>query len=312
VDRRRFLLTFLAATLATPAAEAQQADKMYRVALINTTTPVSEMVGPEPQHPFTRRFIHALRALGWIEGHNFTLERRSAEGRFERFGDIVRELVGLPCDAIVTTGSAMTAEALRVTRTVPIVFTAVDAITSGLASTLAQPDRNITGVMFPGPHLDAKRLEILREAAPKIRRVAVLAQASSWAGVYGQALRDAAVTLGLTLRYVESGPNDFSRAFATIKQERLDALYLGGGPYLYASRHLIIEFATQNRLPLMGAGRDFVEAGALLNYGASVTEFWQRTATYVDRILRGAKVADLPIEQPSKFDLLINLKSPTT
>jgi putative ABC transport system substrate-binding protein len=310
MDRRRFLLTSVAGALAAPlAAGAQQAGKMARVALVNTTSRISEMSGPEPSNPPTRNLLKALSAAGWVEGRNLIFERRSAEGRFERLGDILRELVGVPCDVIVTTGPAMTEEALRVTRTVPLVFTGVDPITSGFVTSLARPDRNITGMTGPGPQFEGKRLEVLREALPKIRRVAVLEQASSWGGAYGQGLRDGAAALGITLLYTESGPGDYSRAFDAIKRERPDALYIGPGPYLLADRHRIIAFAIQNRLPLFGQGSDFTDAGALLTYGVSVEEFWNRTASYVDRILRGAKVSDLPIERATKFVLRINLKT---
>jgi putative ABC transport system substrate-binding protein len=310
MDRRRFLLASVGAVLAAPiSAKAQQAGKMARVALVNTTSLVSEMSGPEPSNPPTRYLLKALGAAGWVEGRNLIFERRSAEGRFERFGDILRELIGLPCDVIVTTGSAMTAEALRVTSTVPIVFTGVDPITSGFVTALARPDRNITGTTGVGPQFEGKRLEVLREALPKTRRVAVLEQASSWGGAYGQGLRDGAAALGITLLYMESGPGDYSRAFDAITRERPDALYVGPGPYLLADRHRIVEFAVQNRLPLFGQGRDFTEAGALLTYSGNVSEFWRRTAGYVDRILRGAKAADLPIEQWTKFELVINLKT---
>jgi putative ABC transport system substrate-binding protein len=310
VNRRRFLLTSLGGALALPRlAEAQKAGKVGRVAYVVTTTPVAQMAGAKPSHPPTRYLLEELGALGWIEGQNLIVERRSAEGRFERFGAILRELVDLPCDVIVTTGQTMTEEALRVTKSVPIVITAVDPIAAKLATTIARPDRNVTGMMGPGPDFEGKKLEWLREALPQARRVAVLTAAGNWTGSYGQAMRDAAVKLRITLLYTESGPKDYARAFAAIKQERPDALFVAAGGYLFADRYSIIQFASQNRLPLFGQNRDFVQDGALLTYQGSTTAFWQRTASYVDRLLRGARTADLPIEEIDRFELVINLKT---
>jgi len=313
INRRRFLLTSLAGALAAPVgAETQQTAKVARVAYVVTTSPVSEMTGPDPRHPLTRDLLKALGALGWIEGRNLILERRSAEGRFERFGDILRELVGLPCDVIVTTGATMTEEALRITQTIPIVFTALDPIVLGFVTSLARPNRNITGVMGAGPEFEGKRLELLRQALPKARRVAVLTSANNWNSAYGEALRDAANRLGMNLLYTESGPSDYSRAFASITRQRAEAIYVAAGPYLFADRHHLIEFAATNRLPLMGQSRPFTEAGALMSYTGNQSHVWGRIASYVDRILRGAKPADLPIEQVSLFELVINLKTAKT
>jgi putative ABC transport system substrate-binding protein len=179
----------------------------------------------------------------------------------------------------------------------------------GFVTSLARPNRNITGVMGPGPEFEAKRLELLRQALPKARRVAVLTSANNWNSAYGEAMRAAANRLGMSLLYTESGPSDYSRAFASITRQRAEAIYVAAGPYLFADRHRLIEFAAKNRLPLMGQSGPFTEAGALMSYSGDQTHFWGRTANYVDRILRGAKPADLPIEQVARFERVINLKA---
>jgi ABC-type uncharacterized transport system substrate-binding protein len=310
MDRRRFLLTSLVGAITTPlVAEAQQATKVARVAYVLTTTPVSEMSGPDPASPPARELLKALRALGWIEGRNLILERRSAEGRFERFGDVLRELVALPCDVILTTGLRMTEEALRITSTIPIIFTNLDPVGLGVVTSLAHSGRNITGITWPGPEFVGKQLELLREAVPKARRVVVLNSSYSWTGPNGDALRAAASRLAITLFYAESGPGDYASAFAAITQQPPNAIYLGGAPWLFADRHRLIEFAIKNRLPLMGPSRFFTEAGALLSYTGKETETWARVANYVDRILRGTKVADLPIERSTQFELVVNMKT---
>ena len=310
MQRRAFISTLTGGLLAAPlGAEAQQAGKVARISYVATTTPVSEMTGPDPRHPPIRQFLSALGTLGWIEGRNLIFERRSAEGRFERYDDILRELVALPCDVIVTAGSRMTEAALRITSTIPIIFTALDPITYGVVTGLAHQGRNTTGVTGTGPEFAGKQLELFREAVPKARRVAVLAWCGSWTGSWGDAVRAAASRLAITVFYADPGPGDYARAFAAITQERADGIYLGGSPWFYADRHRLIEWAIKNRLPLRGTTRSFVEAGALIAYSGSEAEVWGRTANYVDRILRGTKVADLPIEQITKFELVINLKT---
>jgi putative ABC transport system substrate-binding protein len=309
MNRRTFIAGSVAVAAVPRTAQAQQAAAVRRVAYVLTTSPLSEMAGAEPAHPPTRELLSALRALGWVEGQNLIFERRSAEGRFERFGDIVRELVALRCDVIVTIGARMTQEALRVTSTVPIVMNDIDALASGIVENLARPGRNITGTTGPGPQFHGKKLELLKEALPTIRRVAVLESTERWESVVGQSQRAAALALGLTLLFAEARPNDYSRAFAVITRQRPDAVVVGPDPFLYANRHRVIDFATQNRLPLMGQSRAFTEAGALMTYAVNGQEYWRTVAGYVDRILKGAKPADLPIQQPKHFELVINLKT---
>ena len=203
----------------------------------------------------------------------------------------------------------MTKEALHITSTIPIVFTGLDPIAFGIVTSLVGHGRNVTGVAGPGQELEGKKLGVFREAVPKARRVAVLTASIVWNGPGGEALQSAASRLAMTLLYAESGPGYYARAFAAITEQRADAIFVGSGSYLVADRHQIIDFAIKKRLPLMGYTRPFTEAGALLSYGGNITEYRARTAYLVDRLLRGVKIADLPIEQISKFELVINLKT---
>jgi len=303
-------LGLLAAALEAPA---QQARKVYRVGIIFTTSPVSEMAGPEPVHPLARAFVHGLRGLGYVEGQNLILERRSAEGRFERFGDNVAELVRLKADVIVTVGDAMARAAKAVTTTVPIVMAAsVDPVGEGIVQSLARPGGNITGLTtLVGPEIEAKRLQLLREMLPGVSRVAYLAnkEDKEWESPWGKSVRTAAQTLGVTLVLAEFTPHRYTDAFALISRARAEALFVSVSAAAYADRGLIVDFATRTRLPSTFRFREPVELGSLMSYGNNAAEAFRRAAGYVDKILKGAKPADLPIEQPTKFELVINLKT---
>ena len=296
--------------LAAPlAAEAQPSGKaVYRVGLIFTTSPVSEMAGSQPVHPFARAFVHGLRDLGYVEGQNLILERRSAEGRFERFGDIVAELVRLRADVIVTVSDQMARAAKVVTTTIPIVMAVtIDPVGNGIVQSLARPGGNITGLTYvTGPEIEAKRLEILKDALPRAVRVAYLAD---WDGPSGKSFRAAAQVLGMAAVRAEPTSNEYTDAFATISRARPDALFVPGTGPNFAHRQLIVDFATRSRLPSTYAAREFVEAGGLMSYGVNISDLYRRAAVYVDKLLKGAKPADLPVEQPTKFELVINLKT---
>jgi putative tryptophan/tyrosine transport system substrate-binding protein len=311
MDRRIFLTT-VASLLAAPlAADAQQAGKVHRVGVILTTSPVAEMSGPEPVHPLIRAFVHALRALGHVEGQNLILERRSAEGRFERFADIVAELVRLKADVIVTVGTPMTQRAKEVTTTVPIVMLGgFDPVRFGIVQSLARPGGNVTGfAFFIDPELHAKRLQLLKEALPQISRVAFLGLKSEWEGPVGQRLQAAAQALRLTLFLAEHTPTQYADAFSIVTRERPDALFVSSEASNYANRHLVVDFANRHRLPSMHGFRDSVELGGLMAYGADNADLYRRAAGYVDKILKGANPAHLPVEQPTKFELVINMKT---
>jgi putative ABC transport system substrate-binding protein len=311
---RRAFVTGLGAVLAAPrAAEAQQVGKVYRVGLIVSTSPVSEMAGSEPIHPSIRAFVQGLRALGYVEGQNLILERRSAEGRFERFGDIVTELVRLKTDVIVAPGDLIPRAAMAVTRTVPIVMaTAEDPVGAGLVQSLARPGGNLTGLMLVvGPEIEGKRLEIFREALPGVSRVAYLGsrEEKDWEGPWGQSARTAAQALGVTLVLAEFPARQYADAFAQVTRAGAEALFVSPSLLAFADRALVVELATRARVPTMFAYRQQVDLGGLMSYGVNVVDNFRRAASFVDRILKGAKPADLPVERPTKFELVINLKT---
>ncbi len=301
----------MAIAAAPLAAEAQQAGKVYRVGLIFASSPVSEMAGPQPVNPLVRAFAHGLRDLGYVEGQNLILERQSAAGRFERFGDLVAGLVRLKADVIVTVTDQMARAAKAVTKTVPIVMgTSVDPVYHGLVQSLARPGGNVTGLTISvSPEIEAKRLELLRDALPRTIRVAYLGTREDWEAPYGRSVQAAARILGVTLVLAEHTPNEYTNAFAKISRARPDALFVSWNPPAFVHRRLIVDFATQTRLPSTHYFRESVEAGGLMSYGPDLADLFRRAAGYVDKILKGAKPADLPIEQPTKFELVINLKT---
>ena len=314
MDRRRFIGTIAGGLLAVPlAAEAQEAGKVYRVGFILTTASISEMAGPEPVNPPTRAFLQGLRALGYVEGQNLILERRSAQGRFERFGDIAAELVRLKADVIVTVSDPMARAAKAVTTTVPIVMaTSGDPVGEGLVQSLARPGGNITGLTAAvGPEIEAKRLELLRAMLPGLSRVAYLAgkEYKEWESAYGKSVQRAAQVLGVTLVRAEFSPHQYTDAFTTISRARAEALFVSRTPPAFADLALIVDFATRTLLPSIFVWREAVELGGLMSYGDNADDRFRRAAGYVDKILKGAKSADLPIEQPTKFELVINLKT---
>jgi ABC-type uncharacterized transport system substrate-binding protein len=311
MQRREFITLLGGAAAAWPiAARAQQTGRVYRVGLVFTTSPVSEMAGPDPIHPLARSFVQALAARGYLQGQNLLLEHRSAEGKFERFREIMQELVSINVDVIVTVANPMTQAAKEVTGTVPIVMAySVSPVEHGMVQSLSRPGGNVTGLaMNVGSEIPGKQLQVLKELLPRISRVAFLHSKEQEAeGV--QSGEAAARTLGITLLPAEHTPTDYTDAFAFITREHPDALVVGASAVNVANRHLIVEFATQRRLPAMYATREFVSIGGLISYGVDFHDLFRRAAGYVDKILRGARPADLPVEQPSKFALVINLKT---
>jgi putative ABC transport system substrate-binding protein len=297
--------------IAPPEGEAQPAGKVYRVGLVFDTSPVSEMAGSDPIHPGAKAFVHGLRALGYVEGQNLVLERRSAEGKFERAADIISELIRLKMDVIVTATNRMTQQAKAATTTIPIVMViSTDPVGAGLVNSLAQPGGNITGLtMYVDPEIEAKRLELLKEILPRVSRVAYLGIKEDWNAPWGKRVRAAAEALGLTLVLAEHTPNDYTDAFSLLTRVRPDALFVSPYPPAFTHRRLIVDFATRSRLPSTHAYREAVEVGGLMSYGVHATDLPRRAAGYVDKILKGAKPSELPIEQPTKFELVINRKT---
>ena len=312
MHRREFITLLGGAITAWPqAAPAQQAHKVYRVGLVFTTAPLSEMVGPDPIIPGARAVVHGLRDLGYIEGQNLVLERRSAEGRFERIPAIAAELVALKLDVIILGGTNhLVLEFKRATSTVPIVMTtSVDPVESGIVASLARPGGNITGLARSGPEFAAKRLQLLKEVLPAATRVAFLGLKSDWESPEGTSVRDAAKALGVTLVHAEHTSRDFAAAFALIERERPHALFDGQGQTAYANRQVVADFAVKSRIPGIFLFREQVEAGALMCYGDNFAGRYRQATGYVDQILKGEKPADLPIRRPTKFELVINLKT---
>jgi putative ABC transport system substrate-binding protein len=309
VKRREFFALLGTAATWALAARAQQASKVYRVGWLFSATPFAEMAGPDPITPIGRALVHGLRDLGYVEGRNLILERRTADGKFQRIPEIAAELVGLNPDVIVTGGGNFLALALqRLTKFVPIVMPdSDDPVEAGLVASLARPGGNITGFMGnTGPEFEAKRLELLKEGFPGATRVAYLATKDVWQSAAGE--HAAAQMLRVTLIYAENTPDNYADAFALMSQDRPDALLVSRYGPNYTNRQLIADFAVKQRMPGMYPYRDSVIAGGLMSYGASATELFRRAAGVVDKILKGAKPPDIPIERPTKFELVINLK----
>jgi putative ABC transport system substrate-binding protein len=308
MDRRTFLAGTGAALFATPfAAEAQQAAKIARIGLL----PVNVAANPHLQEAFLR----GLRDLGYVEGRNLVIEYRNAEGKLERFPALAAELVALKVDVIVAPSTPAALAAKQATRTIPIVFASVvDPVTTGLVTSLARPGGNVTGLSFLSPELVGKCLELLKQAVPGVSRVAALWQPG---GLPERTEKDflkeaevAARALGVRLQFVEArGPADVDRAFSDMTRARAGALTVLPYSMFLNERRRLVDLAAKNRLPAVYGGREFVDAGGLMAYGPDLADSWRRAATYVDKILKGAKPANLPIEQPTKFELVINLKT---
>ena len=308
---RREFLSFAGALLATPLARAQ-GSRTYRVAWVLTTSPIAELAGPDPIHPITRAFVHEMRALGYVEGRNLILERRSAEGNPALFAPILAELRDLRCDVIVTAGQGqlnlLTKEMIR---TIPVVVFAMgQPVEIGLIDNLARPGANITGLTVnSGPENEAKRLQLLKEAVPRLARVAYLGTDPAWDGPSGQAARGAAAELGVDLRHVRHTPNDLERTFAALGGGHFDGLFASLSAETYGQRHQIIDFALRARLPAIYPYLQMAVLGGLMAYGVNVVDLGRRSAHYVDRILQGENPAEMPIDRPTKFDLVVNLRT---
>jgi putative ABC transport system substrate-binding protein len=309
--RREFIKTIAGSAAAWPlTAHAQQSLRVYRVGLALTTSPLSEMAGPDPDQPSVRAFVHALRDLGYVEGQNLILERRSAEGHPERYREIFEDLVRLNVDVIVTV-APMIWEAKAITTTVPIVMatSTLDVVNLGLVSSLAKPGGNITGNIGLFEESDAKRLQLLKEMLPSASRVACLSRIEEWESPWGQSVEVAAQRLGLTLVLAAHTPNHYEAALALITASNVDALFVYPGANQYGNRKMLVDFASKNRLPDSHGFREAVEIGGLMSYGANVPALWRSAATYVDKILKGANPGELPIMQPTKFDFVINRRT---
>jgi len=301
-SRLEFAVTLAFGLLAAPlAAEAQPPTKTARIGLLAPSTRTGGDV---------EAFRRGLHDLGYIEGRNLAIEYRSAGGAAERLPELLGELVRLRVDVIVTGGTAAALAAKRATSTIPVVIGAMgDPVESGVVSNLAYPGGNITGLSLgQSEAFAAKHLELLHEVVPNAARVAVLAHPSMRKQVQG--MERGAPVLGIRLQTIEvQQPDQIERAFASMAAQRAAALVVTSDPFMGAHRRQIVDLAAKHKLPAIYGMRMFVDDGGLLAYGASLDDLWRRAAYFVDKILKGSKPAELPVEQPTKFELAINLKT---
>ena len=301
MKRREFISLIGSASVAWPlAARAQQAGKPPTIGFLGADASAFS--------PWTAAFVQRLGELGWIEGRTIAIEYRWSEGRPERISEIAAEFVRLKVDVIVTTGFA-TAVVKQATAVIPIVFAITnDPVGGGLAASLARPGGNVTGLSLQATDLASKRLELLRAVVPRLRRLAVMGYVGSLETVLEMdEVQAAARTLGLEIVPLEiRHADDIDPAFAALKPQ-VDALYIALGALVAANRARIVSFALSARLPSIFGARDYVQAGGLMSYGPNFPDLFRRAADLVDKILHGAKPGDIPIEQPTKFELVVNL-----
>jgi len=305
--KRREFITLLGGAAAWPlAVRAQQPGKVSRVGFLGTSSPSLE------RH-LVEAFLQKLRELGYVEGKTIAIEYRWAEGQDDRLPGLAADLASVKPDVIVTSGTPGTLAAKRATATIPIVFASSgNPINAGIVSSFVRPGGNVTGFTISGPELEGKRLQILKDAVPALSRVAVLWNSANPANAdFYQLTRAAAAALGLTLRPVVEVRriDDLNDAFSTIAIAKPDAMIVLADRFLLAHRMEIVNFASTSRLPAIYAYRAYVDAGGLMSYAPNDLEQFRHAAIYVDNILKGAKPADLPVQEPTKFELVINLKT---
>ncbi len=309
ITRRIFTGTLAGGILISPlAVHAQQAGKVWRIGILETG---GGLFAPE-SNPAEKAFMEGLQEHGYTVGQNITLEFRGAAGKQERLPELAAELVRLNVDILVTPGTLATLAAKHATTTIPIVMVAVgDPVGTGFAASLARPSGNITGLSDVNPDLTAKRLQLLKEVVPKLARAAVLLNPAHPPNVRQlEETQAAARTLGVALQILEvRRSDDIERAFTAVARERAGAVVVLPDAFTVAHRDQIAELALRHRLPTMFAQRSHVAAGGLMAYGASVADLYRKAASYIDKIFKGAKPSDLPIEQPTKYQLVINLKT---
>jgi putative ABC transport system substrate-binding protein len=310
MDRRSFVGAMSMMLAAPLVAQAQRPEKVARIGYL-----VTGSLGSPEVRGTLEVFRHALRERSYVEGQNIVIELRGASGKIERLPDLAAELVRLQVDLIVAGATPAARAAQRATATIPIVAMSMgDPVGDGLVVSLARPGGNITGTTFLGPALVPKRLELLKETLPSIVRVAAL-----WhPGAFGERAtsdmvretEEASRTLGVKLQLVPvRAPNELERAFSTMTRDHADALLVFPSPMLFSERKRIVDLAVRHRLPAMFNASEFVILGGLISYGASILDLARRAATSVAKILKGARPSDLPVEQPEKFELVINLKT---
>jgi putative ABC transport system substrate-binding protein len=297
-------ICLLPAVLLPAGSEAQQPAKVRRIGYLGLNTPST--------NPRFDAFRQGLRQLGYTEGKNIIFESRTADGKLDRLSELAAELVRLRVDVIVTRGSPPTRAAKAATSTIPIVMTQdPDPVGNGFVASLARPGGNITGLSNVAPEISGKQLELLREIVPKLSRVAVFG--SSAVPGHALQLREIGLAAGPSNVQLQSldvlGPKDIETAFRAASDQRAEGLIVFGSGILVGQRTRIVEFAVKSRLPAIYSGPTYMDAGGLMSYGVNQIDLERRAATYVDKILKGAKPADLPVEQPKKFEFTINLKA---
>ena len=305
MERRDFIILFTGVVVAWPLClQAQQPKKVPRIGYLSTLSSVG-----------SEAFLQGLRELGYVEDTNIVVEYRETAGKIERLADVASELVRLGVDVIVAPNTPAARAVQQVTTSVPIVVPVMgDPVGDGLVASLGHPGGNITGLTFLGPELLPKRLALLKEALPTVTRVAGLWHPTAYGERTMSSMmketESAAQALGVHLELVAAqGPNEFDQAFSTIAAKRADALVVFPSPMFFNERSRIVDLAVRHRLASISMARELVELGGLMSYGASIADLVRRAAAYVDNILKGAKPADLPVQQPTKFELVINLKT---
>jgi putative tryptophan/tyrosine transport system substrate-binding protein len=303
----RSILVGIALLVCVVDTEAQQAGKVFRIGFLDLSTASGRAV-------LVDAFRQELAKFGWVEGKNFTMEYRFAEQKFERLPELAAELVRLKVDLIVVTSIASALAAKGATNSIPIVMAnAADPVGAGLVDSLARPGGNVTGFSSLSPELNTKRLEILKDAVPKLARVGFLrpAEGSAGADLQLKELRPAAVALKIKLEEIDTqfDSKGLETAFQAAKQEQVGAIMTTTSPRIFAERKQLVELATKHRLPAIYYSKEFVDEGGLMSYGTDVNDLYRKAAEYVNRILKGTKPADLPVQQPMKFDFIINLKA---
>jgi len=301
----RVLLVVVSLVAAPLAAEAQQAAKVPRIGFLSAASPSSISAR-------VAAFRQGLREFGYVEGKNIVIDSRYAEGKVDRLPDLAAELVHLEVDVIVTGAASSTRAAKKATSTIPIVMAGVggDPVEAGLVASLARPGGNVTGLTALSLELTGKQLELLKEIVPKLSRVAVLGTSTLPRAGTIREMELAAGTFRVHLQYLDVlRREDIATAFREARSGRADAILMRASPIFQSHRRQIADLAVKRRLPAIYPSSDFVEAGGLVSYGVSISDLYRRAATYVDKILKGTKPAELPVEQPTTFELLINLKA---
>jgi len=303
MKRRQFIMLLGGAAAWPIAARAQQAGRLPTIGFLGAGT-------PSPYKQLTAAFVQRLRELGWIEERTVAIEYRWAEGRSERLPVVAAEFVRLKVDVMVMEGTPATLAAKQATSIIPIVFpVSGDPVSAGLVASLARPGGNVTGLSIQQTDLAGKRLELLREVIPGLRRIAMISDPTNSSTVLDlRAALTAAHTLNLDAAVLETRRGEDIASAIEALNDRPDALYVVGSPLMFANRLLITDLALTAHLPTVYGQREFVEAGGLISYGPNFPDMFRRTAEFVDKILRGTKPSDIPVEQPTKFDVVINLK----